>query len=147
MRRYYIYIIGIVLLLAGCDMETSDNGDLDGLWVMQSMEYGPAGWARTDLHTSGLTWSFQGHILELRDVNKVHQDIAASFEHEGDNLTVHDFYFVDRDEGDRVVEDDYTYLLPYGVPSNILVTFKIVELTSARMKLESATTRLEFRKY
>lgn len=131
MKRILYMIIGVTLLLTGCDKEYSDNGHLDGFWQLTS--------------SPGITWSFQGHILELRDVNKVHQDIVMSFTREGDKLKLSDPYRVDRDSDDVALKDA-DMLIPYGI-SNTSTEFRISELTSSRMVLDNNTTHLEFRKF
>ena len=131
MKRLLYIIIGVTLLLTSCDKEDSANGHLDGFWQMSS--------------SPGITWAFQGHILELRDVKKVHQDIVMSFTREGDKLKLSDPYRVDRDS-DRVALKDADMLIPYGI-SNTSTEFRISELTSSRMVLDNNTTHLEFRKF
>ena len=131
MKRLLYIIIGVTLLLASCDTEDSDNGNLDGFWQMTS--------------SPGITWAFQGHILELRDVKKVHQDIVMSFTREGDKLKLSDPYRVDRDSDDVALKDA-DMLIPYGI-GNTSTEFRISELTSSRMVLDNNTTHLEFRKF
>ncbi len=131
MKRILYMIIGVTLLLTGCDKEYSDNSHLDGFWQLTS--------------SPGITWSFQGHILELRDVNKVHQDIVMSFTREGNKLKLSAPYRVDRDLDDVALEDA-DLLVPYGIGSTS-AEFNIVKLTSSRMVLDDANNTLEFRKY
>ena len=131
MKRFLYIIIGLTLLFTSCDKEDSSNGHLDGFCQMTS--------------SPGITWAFQGHILELRDVNKVHQDIVMSFTREGDKLKLSDPYRVDRDSDD-VALLDADKLIPYGI-SNTSTEFRISELTSSRMVLDNNTTHLEFRKF
>ncbi len=131
MKRLLYIIIGVTLLLTSCDKEDSANGHLDGFWQMSS--------------SPGITWAFQGHILELRDVKKVHQDIVMSFTREGDKLKLSDPYRVDRDSDDVALKDA-DMLIPYGI-SNTSTEFRISELTSSRMVLDNNTSHLEFRKF
>ena len=131
MKRFLLIIIGVTLLLTSCDKENSANGHLDGFWQMTS--------------SPGITWAFQGHILELRDVRKVHQDIVMSFTREGDKLKLSDPYRVDRDSDDVALKDA-DMLIPYGI-GNTSTEFRISELTSSRMVLDNNTTHLEFRKF
>ncbi len=131
MKRLLYIIIGVTLLLTSCDKEDSANGHLDGFWQMTS--------------SPGITWAFQGHILELRDVKKVHQDIVMSFTREGDKLKLSDPYRVDRDSDDVALKDA-DMLIPYGI-GNTSTEFRISELTSSRMVLDNNTTHLEFRKF
>ena len=131
MKRLLYIIIGVTLLLTSCDKEDSANGHLNGFWQMSS--------------SPGITWAFQGHILELRDVKKVHQDIVMSFTREGDKLKLWDPYRVDRDSDDVALKDA-DMLIPYGI-GNTSTEFRISELTSSRMVLDNNTTHLEFRKF
>ena len=131
MKRLLYIMIGVTLLLTSCDKEDSANGHLDGFWQMSS--------------SPGITWAFQGHILELRDVKKVHQDIVMSFTREGDKLKLSDPYRVDRDSDDVALKDA-DMLIPYGI-GNTSTEFRISELTSSRMVLDNNTTHLEFRKF
>ena len=131
MKRLLYIIIGVTLLLTSCDKEDSANGHLDGFWQMSS--------------SPGITWAFQGHILELRDVKKVHQDIVMSFTREGDKLKLSNPYRVDRDSDDVALKDA-DMLIPYGI-GNTSTEFRISELTSSRMVLDNNTTHLEFRKF
>ena len=146
MKRLYIYIIGVVLLMTGCDVETSDNGDLDGFWRMSSMTSVYSSMLPgVDMRQSGLTWSFQGRMLELRDVNDRQKDIVMSFQHEGETLRVYDPYFVERDSGDIRIED-VSYLIPYGI-NHTDDSFTVRELSGDRMVLSNILVTLEFRKY
>ncbi len=144
MKRLLYIIIGVTLLMTSCDKEESSNGDLEGFWQMTVMTSIPDA-STSDMRSSGITWAFQGHILEVRDVNKVHQDIILSFKREGDVLKVSDPYLVDRDADDVAIED-VSLLLPYGI-GQVQTEFRIIQMNSTRMVLESDTWHLEFRKY
>ena len=134
MKRILIYIIIGMGLLTGCKSESSDNGDLDGFWVMTGRP--------------GLTWSFQGKILEFRDVNQVHPDLMAKFRHEGNLLIVYDLRVLDRDAGDQpVTESEREDLRAYGINDLKEEQFLIRQLTSDDMHLESDSESLHFRKY
>ena len=134
MKRILSYIIIGIGLLTSCNAESSDNGDLDGFWVLSGR--------------SGLTWSFQGKILEFRDVNSVHPDLMAKFRHEGDLLIVYDLRVLDRDAGDQpVTESEREDLRAYGINDLVEEQFLIRQLTSDDMHLESDSESLHFRKY
>ena len=134
MKRILFYLIIGMGLLTACSSESSDNGDLDGFWVMTGRP--------------GLTWSFQGKILELRDVNQVHHDLMAKFRHEGNLLIVYDLRMVDRDAGDPLVtESEMEDLRAYGINNLVEEQFQIRQLTSDDMHLESDLESLHFRKY
>ena len=131
MKRFLLIIIGVTLLLTSCDKENSANGHLDGFWQMTS--------------SPGITWAFQGHILELRDVRKVHQDIVMSFTREGNKLKLSDPYRVDRDSDDVILQDA-DLLVPYGI-TDTATEFNISELNNSRMVLDNGAAHLEFRKF
>ena len=134
MKRILFYIIIGIGLLTSCSSESSDNGDLDGFWVLSGRP--------------GLTWSFQGKILEFRDVNSVHPDLMAKFRHEGNQLIVYDFRVLDRDAGDQpVTESEREDLRAYGINDLKEEQFLIRQLTSDDMHLESDSESLHFRKY
>ena len=146
MKKFFIYIIiGMGLLLSACDMESSDNGDLDGFWQMTSKTDKYAKCGAVDMRDSGITWSFQGKLLELRDVNDRQKDIIMNFEHSGAQLRVYNPYYVERDSDDIRITDPMT-LLPYGV-SNVDEKYNVVELDGDEMMLESERFLLKFRKY
>ena len=134
MKRILFYIIIGIGLLTSCSSESSDNGDLDGFWVLSGRP--------------GLTWSFQGKILEFRDVNSVHPDLMAKFRHEGNQLIVYDFRVLDRAAGDQpVTESEKEDLHAYGINNMVEEQFQIRQLTSDDMHLESDSESLYFQKY
>lgn len=134
MKRVLLYIILGIGLLTSCSSESSNNGDLDGFWLMTGRP--------------GLTWSFQGKILEFRDVNQVHPDLMAKFRHEGNQLIVYDLRKLDRDAGDQpVTESEAEDLRAYGISNLEEEQFMIMQLTSDDMHLESSSASLYFRKY
>jgi hypothetical protein len=134
MKRVLLYIIIGMGLLTACSSESSNNGDLDGFWQLTGRP--------------GITWSFQGKILEFRDVDQVHHDLMAKFRHEGNLLIVYDFRLVDRDAGDLpVTESEAEDLRAYGISNLEEEQFQIRQLTSDDMHLESSSESLHFRKY
>ena len=134
MKRVLFYMIIGMGLLTSCSSESSNNGDLDGFWLMTGRP--------------GLTWSFQGKILEFRDVNQIHPDLMAKFRHEGNLLIVYDLRKLDRDAGDLpVTESEAEDLRAYGISNLEEEQFQIKQLTSDDMHLESSSESLYFRKY
>ncbi len=144
MKRILYIIIGVTLLLTSCDKEDSANGNLDGFWQMTIM-LNKVNATNSDMRLSGITWAFQGHILELRDVNKVNQDIIMSFNHDGNKLKLYEPYRVDRDSNDIII-NDVAFLLPYGIESTT-VEYNVIELSNSCMILDNNVWHLEFRKY
>ena len=141
-RFFYVYIIMVCCLISACDVESSDNGALDGFWQLAYLEEGGE---RVDMRQSGITWAFQGELLELRDVTKVNQTFLLSFEHGSGTLRVYAPFFLDRDNDDIPV-DNVNYLLPYGI-RQLDERFSVVRLDGDAMILRSDHCLLEFRKY
>ena len=87
MKRILLTITGMTLLLMACELETSTNGDLDGFWQLTQVDTLATG-AQTDMKATGVTWSFQGRIMELRIANKQSDErpIICQFSYNGDSL-------------------------------------------------------------
>ena len=144
MKRILYIIIGVTLMMTGCNKEDSNNGNLDGFWQMTEMR-NKSNASTSDMRSLGITWAFQGHILELRDVKKDNQDIIMSFSLVGDKLNLSAPYIVDRDSDDIQI-DDVDLLIPYGIDKNT-TEYSVLELTSSRMVLDNDAWYLVFRKY
>lgn len=141
--RHILFALSLLAFI-GCDVETSDNGQLDGFWQLRSADTLSTG-GHSDLTGLSLTWSFQGRLLELRDLNGQRGDIVSAFRHEGTTLNISEPFFVDRDNGDIPVAD-VTELSPYGI-NNLAETFTVEHLDNSKMVLRSERLRLSFRKY
>ena len=135
-------LVGV--LLTSCDVESSDNGQLDGFWQLRAADTLATG-GHSDLTGLSLTWAFQGRLLELRDLHGQRTDIVSSFSHEGNTLRLFDACIVDRDKGDIRIEEP-TELSPYGV-NRIDESFTVEHLDASKMVLKSDRLRLTFRKY
>ena len=146
MKRFYISILSAVLasvFMASCELETSDNGKLDGMWHLVGVD---------TLSTSGvkdtgkdkLYWMFQHDLLQLDDKIGVNKSILLRFKHSGGKLSVHSPYEYDRLEGDEPVTD-VKLLAPYGVNA-LEEEFTVEGLSGGKMTLRSGDLRLRFRK-
>ena len=134
------------MTLASCSLHSSDNGDLDGFWQLRTMELKATGEV-LDIRESQVSWSFQGSILELRNILAAddYMDVICSFRHEGNELVVFDPYVSWREEGDIPIVDA-TPLHRYGI-YQLEEHFKVLELNGDNMLLESQDVRLHFRRY
>ena len=130
--------------LASCEFEPSDNGELDGLWQMVSVDTLSTG-KSTDLREQSMSWGFQGEILELRYKGDENMDIIYSFQHTTDSLFLANPYFVKRDSGDIAIEDTEIISL-YGI-NRVDERFKVRSINHDRLVLETSALRLLFRKY
>ncbi len=146
MRRFFIYLIGVALLAVGCTMESSDNGNLDGLWQLTRIDTLQTG-RSVDMRYSQVVWCVQGALLETRiaDHYEMEDDVIFRFSLSGDSLKLHSPFFSYRDLGDVKVED-VSLLYPFGI-MRLEECFLVQHLSSSYMQLQSDSLRLYFRKY
>ena len=132
-------------LLSSCSIVTSNNGDLDGLWQMTLKEDLTTGEV-TDMCDRNASWAVQGDLLMMRmdDV----PEIVCRFNHQGDVLVVYEPYISDRygESGTDIKVEDYSIVQPYGLTAQEEY-FKVLELDSNTMRLESSKYRINLRKY
>ena len=150
MKRVYLYIvISISALLASCDIVTSDNGKLDGVWQLRTVEN-----LRTEQTSDGrdkaVQWAFQGDLLMLKaNTGTDFTDVFCRFRHAGNTLELSTPYFSGRfldDVNDDVAVEDATSLTIYGI-YQLEERFQVLELNSDVMVLQSDSVCLHFRKY
>ena len=138
----WIWALG-VSVLAGCDIETSDNGGLDGMWRLESVDTLASG-GRLELATEIRAWSFQNKLLELRDHTGPAGAFLLRFEHKDKTLRTYQPYVFNRETGDYPLENA-AFMAPFGLNA-LDETFTIVELSSSRMKLRDGELQLQLRK-
>ena len=137
------FLFAAFLLLTSCEIEFSNNGKLDGFWQLIAVDT-LATQHTSDLKTSGRTWAFQGHLLEMRDTKGGYSDLYFSFEHRGDSLFLDSPYLSDRDADDIKITD-VNIVRPYGV-NGLKEGFEIESLSNNKLILRSKTLRLMLRK-
>ena len=142
--RKFIFTLVAVFAFASCELETSDNGHLDGFWQMRAVDTLSTG-GSADTRESGIFWSVQMRLLEVVDTKGRSDKVFFRFEHTGDSLFLSQPYIDNRDSGDIKVTDA-ELLRPYGIFS-LEPHFCVRELNGGRMVLESDSLRMYFRKY
>lgn len=136
--------VAAVLSLSGCEIETSDNGRLDGFWLLTTVD--TIGGGSADVAARAMTWAFQGRIMELRQADgKSGLDIICQFDHQGDTLLVSHPFIIDRNNEDIRV-DDAALLAPFGLTA-LSESFFVSHLGSESMVLRSTVLQLRFRRY
>jgi hypothetical protein len=141
--RHFLYSVGLVLLLAGCDLETSDNGDLDGYWHLTRVDTLTTG-GTLDTSEQLLFWAVQVRLLNVVDQSDDadHMGYLLRFEHKEGTLRVYEPYKNSRKDGDIKV-DDASVLSPFGI--NLLdETFRVEQLDGDGMQLTGDALRLTF---
>ena len=146
MKRIFLYIIGVALTLSACDLEHSENDDLDGMWQLRTVDSIGSG-VTVDMRPSQRVWAFQGSLMEARLLNSGNRTdyIIFRFDHQGQTLRLYSPYVSNRDVGDAPV-DSIALLSVFGINSTD-ETFRVQHLSAETMTLESTLVRLHFRKY
>ncbi len=141
-RLIFALLLIPMFLTVSCDIEMSDNGNLDGYWQLASVDTIDGG-SRDMIH-SRVFWSVQMNLLQL---NKAvdNTDYLMRFDYKDVNLRVFDPYLSARNTGDEPVTD-IDMLRPYGVNS-LDEEFEVETLTSSKMVLTSSMLRLYFNRY
>jgi len=146
--------------LSSCsNFETSGNGDFDGYWQLETIDTLATG-GTTDMHDSLVFWAVQHHLIELcsRQVEPAtysykYFSVFYHFRRSGDTL----HFIADSlsQPKDMPVIDLRSSLDPYATIGQVRVyglsrfdeTFRILQLDSDEMTLESDVFRMHFRKY
>lgn len=145
MKRYINFIFAAILsaVVCSCELETSDNGDLDGMWHYVATDTLTNG-ATEDVSAKRIYWSFQNKLLQLEDKSGTNGRFLLRFDKSGNALRLYSPYVYDRENGDKAL-DDPTPLTPFGINA-LEETFTIERLDGSRMTLSTDSLRLHFKK-
>lgn len=133
-----------VVSLASCDLETSDNGDLDGMWHLRAVDTLSTG-CTCDMTDGDIYWNVQANLLVLEDKSDTYKDIVVRFNLANDTLRLYSpqiFYRAGNE--DTIV--DISLLKPYGLDSTDQ-SFAVERLDGSRMTLASDSLRMYFKKF
>jgi len=146
-----LYIIPLTCIIFGfssCELETSDNGDLDGNWQLLSID---------TLKTNGINnvkdkqifYAVQFHLVNIYALNIKNEYITPkSFFHFSQTCDSLILYSADITQNDTYAHKDsfLTGLRPLGINS-LEEHFKIETLNSKSIVLKSKELRLNFRRF
>lgn len=141
--------IGIVLLVvctwlvSSCELETSGNGDLDGMWHLVRVDTLSTSGVR-QMEQEKIYWLFQLKLLQLEDKSGVRDNLLMRFEHKDNVLRLYDPYIYDRTNGDKPLTDT-SLSAPFGVNA-LEESFTVESLGGDKMVLRTEKLRLSFRK-
>lgn len=129
------------MLLTGCHIETSDNGDLDGYWHLVRVDTLVTG-RSSDLSEARVFWGIQMRLIEAvdHDHDTGHYGYLFNFERQGQSLRLYNGHKHERADGDLPVEDAET-LAPLGINS-LDDLFTIEQLSDDAMVLRDDRLRL-----
>lgn len=132
------------MMIAACDIHTSDNGDLDGYWQLKSVDTLSNG-GTCDMRDSMRFWGFQANLLHVRDNNDMYRKVFLRFNHTNNMMILSDPIIDMRDSSD-IIFTDTTLLYHYGI-HEVPETLKVVTFNSSTLILENKVLRLYLRKY
>ena len=140
----YIAIATLALgTLTACEIESHDNGKIDGFWHLEHIDTLATG-GTLDVSNEKLFWSVQVKLLEVSN-KTTGSKFVFSFRQADGSLDLYDPLVADRREGDPVVED-VKVLAPYGINS-LEETFAVEAIDGKKMILRSETLRLNLKKF
>ena len=148
-RKPLLACLSAVLLassqfLTSCELETSDNENLDGFWHMERVDTLQTGGVK-DTSKDVIFWSFQFNLMQLSDRNSA--KYMARFSHTDGELVLSNFCLYDRTDGDVfLAEKDIAKIAHFGVNA-LTETFHVEHLSSSSMTLSNGTLRLYFKKF
>nr|WP_314754200.1 lipocalin-like domain-containing protein [uncultured Prevotella sp.] len=143
MKELLTYMLGafsILCVLASCDLEHSDNGDLDGYWHVMRIDTLATGKSCDKSHER-MYWAIQGKLLNLTGGNL---RVFFYFTYEDNRLTVYNPVLDDRLKGDPVLTDEKG-VEDYGI-SGQGEAFTIEQLSKKQMVLKGNMFRISLKK-
>ena len=129
------------LMFSSCTLESSDNGDLDGFWHLES-----------DFSQRYVFWGVEHKLIAAKETDTNREKFYFRFEQTGDSLKITQVYknhwHQDQGEegGDIPVDELSDDLQHYGINA-LPEGFKKEALSGSKMILKSKTVRLKFKKF
>ena len=139
-----LFICVCFSMLTSCgfiELETSGNGKLDGNWHLETIDTLSTG-GILDLKKEKVYWAFESKLLVMAGTTS--SGFVCPFTFEGNALILGELHDNKREDGDPIVED-IANVAPYGVNA-FEEQFRVVQLTSSKLTLQSEVLRLNFRK-
>ena len=146
--KYIFVVLPAFLLLSlaftSCELETSDNGKLDGFWHLERVDTLATG-KSCDLSGQLLFWSVQMKLLNVSDKNYKLRSAFFRFEHANGTLRLYEPHEDDRMNADPAIED-ISLIAPFGVNS-LDEKYSVECLTGSEMVLRTEKLRLVFKRF
>ena len=145
MKHYMIYFIGVCMLLISCDIETSNNGNLDGYWHLVRVDTLATN-VSSNLSDTRIFWGVQMGLIQIIDHDRDlgHYGYLFNFEYKDNTLRLYNAHKHEREKGDILIED-VEILSPLGINESDDL-FAIEKLNSNNMILRDHKLRLWFDK-
>lgn len=140
-----------VMGFASCELESSDNGDLDGYWHLESIDSLENGHT-ADLSKLHVFWGVEYKLISVRDTDHDADRYYFRFDQTSDSLKITQVYLdhghQDKgdDGGDHPLDEVTESLRYYGI-NQIPDAFRKEVLNSSKMVLRNSKLRLTFKKF
>lgn len=145
MKKILSYIFVVATMLTSCEIETSDNGKLDGYWKLCSIDTLSTG-NKADFTEKSIFWAVQANILSTQDKNNLlNPKYVFRFQHTADSLIVYNPQIYDKAEGNKEVTQ-IDELRIFGINS-LTSRFHVESLSHKKLTLSDEYLRLHFRKF
>lgn len=143
--------VGLLMSLSSCELESSDNGDLDGFWHLERIDSLDTG-KSVDMSKLHVFWGVEHKLIAARQNDMGKESFYFRFEHTSDSLMITKVYanhgHQDRgDDGGDIPLDDVTEDLKYYGVNAIPEGFLKESLSGSKMVLKSKVVRLWFKKF
>jgi len=145
---YTLTLIYVIFGFSSCELETSDNGGLDGNWQLLSIDTLNTG-GTNNMKDKQIFYAVQFHLINIYARNVNNEYITPeSFFHFSQTCDSLILYSTDITQTDTYTHKDsfLTGLRPLGINS-LEEHFKIETLNSKSMVLKSKELRLNFRSF
>ena len=137
------------MLMTSCEIETSQNGDLDGNWHLiriDSLQNGKS----ADVSQQRIFWGAQLRLINAIDYDSGNPGYYFRFNLTESTLTITEAYanhwHEDLDDGGDIPITDAEELQPYGI-NTLPETFTIEKLNGNNMIIHSEKIRMSFKKF
>jgi hypothetical protein len=150
MKKLLLLLIVCLVMggFSGCNIETSDNGDLDGNWQLMEVHYFDND-STANTKDSKIFLAFQFSLIRINGSINTKSDydyIISRFEHTGDSLILNNFYYNSRAHDSLVTDTSTRDFVTIGVEGNE-AHFYIEQLNSKTMILHSDFSRIRLRRF
>ena len=137
--QYTLIVCAVLSILFACG-RTSDNGDLDGMWHLRTLETLETG-TLTDVKENRIYYAFQFDLVTLRDIHNGGLYVGR-FQHTSDSLLIYDIVVMEQENVAATAEQ----LLPFGIYGTT-GRFAVRELNKSKMILRSEEAELTLKKF
>lgn len=138
-----LYILLSCTLLVSCQLETSNNGALDGNWQLRQIDTLSTGGV-CDMTYSYIYWGIENDLLQVRDIDNS-MKILFRFDKQEDLLTIYSPYHVVTKDLLEPLENA-ELLTPFGI-AGTQDTFQIEQLNHNTLTIRNQYYRMHFRRY